>query len=216
MIALALAGVALSIAAIALVIAIEWLKRPRLEIVARHWQATLPVPWTFAAIEVRNRTMIAMLRWLLVRQAAQGCDVTVEFRTPGQPAIVVGPVIARWSAHPEPIRSVPVVDAKTGNIAFVSHYEQTMVPQTVRMDVPAGETGQEVGFAILRADGTAHAFGAESYGHADWKNNAWALNPQMYEVTVRVRGSGVSSTRRFSLNNLAPPNFAAFSALTEM
>jgi hypothetical protein len=216
MIVLTIVGVGLSIAAILLVASVEWLKRPRLEIVARHWQATLPVPWTFAAVEVRNLPVIRALGWLLVRQPAQGCEVTTEFRTPGLPAIVVGPVAARWSAQPEPIRSVPVLNAKTGAIAFVSHYDQTMVPQTLRMDVPAGGGGQEVGLAIQRPDGTAHAWEAESYAHADWKNPAWALGAQMYDVTVRVRGSGVSSSRRFSLNNLGPPNFAAFSALTAL
>lgn len=160
--------------------------------------------------------MIAALRWLLVRQAAQGCEVSVEFRMPGLPSIVIGPVAGRWSGQPEPIRSVPVLNPATGAVAFVSHYDQTMVPQTLRMDVPAGGGGQEVGLAILRPDGTAHAWGAESYAYPHWRNSAWALGAQMYELTVRVRGSGVLATRRFSLNNLAPPNFAAFSTLTPL
>jgi hypothetical protein len=93
------------------------------------------------------------------------------------------------------------------------HYDETLVPQTLRMDVPASDVGQEVAVAVLRSDGTAHAWGAESYAFPNWKNPNWDLKRKVYEVTVRVRASGLTASRRFRLDNLAS-DFAKFSALT--
>jgi hypothetical protein len=212
-------GVALAAAALAIIFIVEWLKRPRLEIAARPWRAPGPVPWVFAAVEIRNKPIFRPLRALLVRDSAKGCEVSLEFRTPGQKHLAISEVRARWSHQPEPIRSVPVATstasqpgASSPSVQFVPQYDPALVPQTLRFDVPAGDVGYEVGIAILRADGTAHAWGADSYAFQDWKNPAWALGRQIYEVTVRARASGITKTRRFRLNNLAP-NFATFSDL---
>ncbi len=214
-----IAAIVVGAAALLLVLVVEWLKRPRLQILPAYWRASLPVPWVFAAVQIRNRPLCRPLQTFLVRGSALGCEVTLEFRTPGQTQLAMPEVAARWSGQPEPIKSVPVVTsgsaAPTGaqvGVTYVTQYDPTLVPQTLRYDVPAAETGQEVAIAVLRSDGTAHAWGAESYGFPDWKNPQWQLNQQVYEVTVRAQASGLSTSRRFRLDNLAP-DFARFSKL---
>jgi hypothetical protein len=216
---MAILGIVLAAAALIIMFAVEWLKRPRLEIRAGLWRASLPVPWVFAAVEIRNRPLWRPLQAVLVRESALGCEVTLEFRVQGQKQLAIPEVAARWSGQPEPIRSVPVVTSPnvgmtTGqaNVTFVAHYDQTMVPQTLRFDVPAADVGQEVAIAMLRQDGTAHAWGAESYAFPEWKNPVWQLQRQVYEVTVGVQASGISKSRRFLLDNLAP-DFARFGGL---
>jgi hypothetical protein len=93
---------------------------------------------------------------------------------------------------------------------MVAQFDPTILPQTVRFDVPSTQDGQEVAIAVLRQDGTAHAWGAESYAFPEWKNPAWELKGQIYEVTVSARASGISKSRRFHLDNLVP-DFARFS-----
>jgi hypothetical protein len=215
---MAIAGILLAAVALVVAVGIEWLKRPHLEVRATQWQPKLPVPWVFAAVEVHNRPLMWPVRLLLTRNSAQGCEVTLEFRRQGQKALAIPEVAARWSGHPEPIKSEPVIKTSKSSgggaveVGFLLQYDPTMVPATLRFDVPAGEGGQEVAVAVLRDDGTAHAWGAESYAFPAWKNPNWALERQVYEVTVKVRASGIATSRRFVLDNLAP-DFARFSRL---
>jgi len=219
---MAIAGVVLAAAALFVMFAVEWLKRPRLEILPASWRASLPVPWVFAAVEIRNRPLWRPLQALLVRGSALGCEVILEFRTPGQKQLAIPEVAARWSGQPEPIKSVPVVTSPNvgsaggqADVTLVAQYDPTMVPQTLRFDVPAAKVGQEVAIAVLRNDGTAHAWGAESYAFPNWKNPAWELKRQVYEVTVSAQASGISTSRRFQLDNLAY-DFRRFGTLKQM
>jgi hypothetical protein len=169
-------------------------------------------------VEIHNRPLRWPLRLLVTRNSADGCEVTLEFRRQGEKALAISEVPARWSGHPQPIRSVPVIKTSESSgggaveVDFLPHYDPTMVPGTLRFDVPATEAGQEVALAVLREDGTAHAWGAESYAYPAWKNPNWALERRRYEVTVKVRASGISTSARFILDNLAS-DFARFSRL---
>jgi hypothetical protein len=202
---------ALAVFAIVLTISIEWLKRPKLKIKPMTWQASRPAPWTFAAVRIHNKPLPKLLRAIIVRSTAECCDVTLEFREPGRSHLAMPLVLARWSSHPEPLRSVQVSD-DTGTHSFSVQYDPTIVPATKRLDVPAGDGGEEVAIAVQRLDGSASAFGAESYAFPEWRNPDWELKRQIYEVTVRARASGVTKSRRFTLDNLAP-DFAKFSRL---
>jgi len=206
-----LVSLVLAVAAIGLTVSIELLKRPSLEVRAIIWQPREPVAWTFAAVRVFNRPLPGFLRTMIVRAPAQCCEVTLEFREPGRDYIVIPLVPARWSSQPEPLRSVMVTD-DGGSPSFVVQYDRTMVPQTKRLDLAAGEDGEEVAVAVQRADGSAHAFGAESYEFENWSNPNWELRRQVYEVTVHITASGLTHSRRFRLDNTAP-DFARFTAL---
>ena len=213
---MAIAGVVLAASALVLMVGVEWLKRPRLEILPTSWRASLPVPWVFAAVKIRNRPLWRPLQAVLVRNSALGCEVTLEIRVPGQTQLAIPEIAARWSGQPEPIRSVPMPapvspgGSGQSRVIMVAQYDPTMLPQTLRFDVPSTQDGQEIAIAVLRDDGTAHAWGAESYAFPGWKNPVWELDRQVYEVTVRAQASGISKSRRFRLDNLAP-DFARFS-----
>jgi hypothetical protein len=180
------ASLLLAIVAIVLTISIEWLRRPRLEVRTMTWQARQPVAWTFAAVRIHNNPLPGFLRRFVVRGTAECCEVTLEFREPGKNYLAIPVVPARWSSQPEPRRAVLIGDVG-GQPSFALQYDPTIVPGTKRLDLPAGDNGEEVAIAVLRLDGSASGFGAESYEFLDWKNPDWELKRQVYEVTVCVR-----------------------------
>ncbi len=210
LVSLVLSAIAIVVAVI-LVLLVEWLKRPRPQIVPVIWQPERAVQWTFAAVKIYNRPLRWPLGALLLRSIATACEVSVEFRIPGGGELVMPPVAAGWSSQPEPLRSV-LLPGSGGNPSFTLQYDSSMLPARRRLDIPAGSDGHEVAIAVLRSDGTAHAFGAESYAHAAWKHPDWELRRQVYEVTVRAQASGVTTSGRFTLNYLAP-DFATFTRL---
>jgi len=135
----------------------------------------------------------------------------MEFREAGRDHLALPVVPGRWSSHPEPVRSVLVKDEADAP-SFVVQYDPTLTPQTRRLDVAAGDTGEEVAVAILRADGTAHAWGAESYAFPGCSNPDWELKRLIYDVRVSVTASGISKNRTVRLDNLTV-DFAQFSRL---
>lgn len=209
--AIAIASLVVALAAVAIYFIAEWLKRPRLEVVPRTWQAKVPTGFTFAAVEVRNRPLPHLVRSILLRGSATGCEVTLEFREPGTKHLAIPRVPARWSSQPEPFRLVPTQGSPQPQYSV--QFDPTIVPQTLRLDVPAADVGYEVAVAMLTLDdGKAYAWGAESYGFPASKNPAWELKRQVYEVKVIATASGVAKSRRFLLDNLEP-DFAKFSRL---
>lgn len=205
------AGVALAVVAIVLAVSIEWMRRPSLDIKADNWRARGPVPWTFATVRVYNRPLPKPFSALIVRGTAECCEVTLEFREPGKSYLSLPQVPARWSSHPEPLRSIAIID-ENGVPSMSTQYDPTVMTSTKRLDIPASDGGEEVAIAFLTSDGAAAAFGAESYAFPGWMNPDWRLERRVYEVSVYVRGSGVSKKRRFSLDNLAV-DFARFAML---
>lgn len=154
-------GVAALVAAFVVPISIEWLKRPRLEIVPSPWLAAGPVVWTFATVRIRNKPLRGPFRKTLSRDAAQGCTVLVGWFGWASGERVMPPVPGRWSSHPEPLRSVPSPPADpaaySGGTAilnpnyrpFTEVYDPTLVRR--EHDVAASEGGEEVAVAILLA-----------------------------------------------------------------
>jgi hypothetical protein len=69
------------------------------------------------------------------------------------------------------------------------------------MDVAPNGHGEEVAVAVLKVDGKAFAWGAESYAYPGWENPEWSLLRGEYEVTIRAEAAGVNATKRFKLNN---------------
>ncbi len=202
----------IAIAALLLPVAIEALKRPRIEVIAHDWRGQTSTPWHFATAHVRNRALHSALARLLVRQSATAATATIEFRKGG--AKVLPEIAGRWSSRPEPLRfemvddqGIAVVAAKSGQQAPPITrvvYDLTLVPATLTLDLAPGKW-EEVAVAILHDGGDAYAFGAESYGYGPppFSNPAWKLDRAEYDVTVTVQSSGVSATRTFKLDNLA-------------
>jgi hypothetical protein len=178
-----------------------------------------PAAWTFAAVQVRNKPITAPLARRLMRQAAQGCVVDIDFFRWGTEDKVFSTVPGRWSSHPQPIRSVPSPSALadpfipgppvTGGTAstmsyrpdpgFSLVYDPTLDPR--QHDVAVSQAGEEVAVAILRA-GEAFAFSTESYDHNAWvtQHGVWnaAHTALLYafaaQTSSRKRRSGWSTS----------------------
>jgi len=66
---------------------IERLKKPRLEIKPVTWQPSGPLPpMTFASAQVLNKPLPGPLAKILNRDAAESCEVTIDFFTWGDEA----------------------------------------------------------------------------------------------------------------------------------
>lgn len=114
--------IGLAVAALALPIAIEGLKRPRVEIVSHDWHGQTNTPWHFATAYIRNRPLHPLLARVLVRQSATAATATIEFRKAGQK--VLPEIAGRWSSRPEPIQMIPVAQGQT----VIVQYDPAMVP----------------------------------------------------------------------------------------
>jgi hypothetical protein len=145
--------------------------------------------------------------------------VTLHFRRLGEAGRALPAIQARWSSAPEPVRRQPIgsgtgpvrsIDEWSRGLSFVDVYDPALSAASLRQDISAGEDGEEIAVAILKEDGSAYAWGAESYRFEGWANPAWKLEDQTeYEVTIRVEGSGVGLERRFRLPFLSD-DFAEF------
>jgi hypothetical protein len=219
---LAIVGLALACAAILLTVAIEWLKRPRLEIRPSVFRPSGPTEWTFAAVQIFNDPRLPIVfRRFITRQSADACEVWIEFRRAGEPGLALPRVPGRWSSQPEPIRREPVVlpaapvdpnapDAPQGpRIQMIAAYDQGLASGSRRLSVAASESGEEVAVAILRSDGQAFAFGAEAYGYSGWAHPEWELPRATYDVRVTAIASGTRVSRDFQLPVLSA-DFAQF------
>jgi hypothetical protein len=93
-------------------VAIERLKKPRLEIVPVAWEPLGPVyPMTFASAKIMNKPLPRPLPSILNQHAAEACEVTITFHTWGNRESrrrVFAPINGRWDNLPEPINYFPV------------------------------------------------------------------------------------------------------------
>lgn len=205
-------GVILAVAAIALTLALEWLKRPRLEIRAKRWTADGPVPWHFACVEIVNQPLSRWFGSLLTRASAAGCTVAIEFRRVGSDELALPPLVGRWSGQPEPLRVEPIKDA-AGAVELIQMVDPTLIPAAARIDVAPGTQGEEVAVAVLRNDGHAYGWSTTSYLHPEWRNPEWELDRGEYDVLVRAEAGGVMASTTLRLSFLTS-SFGAFK-LTE-
>ncbi len=201
---MAIAGVilgALGALGLVLTLVIGWLRRPRLRVAAATWQPSGPTPWWFAVAHVSNRPLPAILRSVLVRQSAAGCEITLRFREAGQDMPSLPDVAARWSANREPITLIPA-STSAGAISYAGTYDPTLVPETLRFDVPPSGVGFEVAAAIIRQnDSKAFIFGAESYAHPTFGNPAWELARKIYDVDIIATSAGITAVGQLRLDN---------------
>lgn len=125
-------------------------------------------------------------RWLL-RNTANGCKVDITFRSRSDGKAT--PMPGRWSAAPQPLT--------------LGVFDNEMVPQSLRFDLPPDEQGEVVAIAIKR-DGNASAFGFTSYSYADPRTLSLpglALPDEEYDVEVRAHAGPVEARRSFVLKN---------------
>ncbi len=144
--------------------------------------------------------------------------MTLEFRESGKKDLVLPEVPARWSSRPEPLRTDyvdpdPSLGLPKGAQLVRRTPDPALVPQTLVLDLPASGRWEEVAVAVLKADGEAYAWGAESYLFSGWRNPVWRLQRGTYDVTVRLEASGATTASCFKLDNLTT-DFARFELRT--
>jgi len=212
-------AVSLATVALLLTLGIEWLKRPRLEIVPSPFSPSGPISFTFAAVQVKNKPLQPPGRWILSRSSADGCRVTLDFLRWGSGDRAIPAVPGRWSSHPEPVRSIPIAHPPqppqagkwTVVATFEAQYDPSLDPR--ENDVRAADAGEEVAVAILTDEG-AFAWGTESYNYDGWAKPEWELKHGTYKVVVAVEGSSVSKRAEFKLEYL-DEDFGKFRLQTE-
>jgi len=195
-------GIALGAAAIVLTVGVEALKRPRLQIQANEWRPAGPVGWTLAEAHVRVRPLPRWLQTVLVRGTAANCTARITFKQNGQQ--VLPTIDGRWSGRPQPIKRDHYPSVGT----VYAQFDPEQVPQSKSLDLVPGRL-EGIAVAVLRHDGTASMFGAESYaGGIGWKHPGWDMQHGVYDVELHVEGAGVS-TARFKLEFFSP-DFSQF------
>lgn len=175
-------------------VALALVRRPKIRFRPHDWTAAVPVEWQFAAAHLRNQEPQSWIP-LAGRDAALWCRGEIEFRQDGQ--LVVGPVPARWSARPEPLRHEPLSD-RSGRIIVVALAAPELVGASEEYDLPAGGRWEEIAVAVRRGD-EAYAWGSTSYFHDEWRNPEWELEPGIYEVKLMLTFSGGTAEQNFTL-----------------
>jgi hypothetical protein len=200
---------------------IEYLKRPKLEIVPGSWVPPGPAQWTFASVRIRNKQIagpVGRFR-LLPRDSAQACIVEIDYYRWDSREKVIPTVTGRWDSHPQPERRVPLDQTNTA-IGSAETDPGALQPSRLvydpSLDIPQHDitVGYDIGqvsVAILRND-EAFAFANESYAYIDNQMGKpeWKLAKGTYRIVITVRPSNAGELRRaFKLEYLTD-NFREF------
>lgn len=185
---------------------VEYIKRPRLDIRAATWSASGAVPFKFAVVHVFNAPIRGPLGRLLLRQRAEAARIRLEWYLNG--ALVIAPYDGRWSDTPEPFTFAPGA-VFPGGVETIPVFDVAKAMQSRLNSIAPGGDGSEVAVAVLRADGTAHAWGPESYEYDDWRKPEWELDRGDYELRVRVTAGGAEASKTLRVTFLSD-DFAAF------
>jgi hypothetical protein len=163
-----------------------------------------------------------VFRWLLTREAAQGCVVWINVFNWSTGERIMEPIPGRWSKSSQPLRSIPSpppqpVGSGAGTAIidpsyrpFSEAFDPTLIQR--EQDVPVTEGGEEVSVAILRA-GEAFVFTDSSYAYPAWGHPDLELKRGTYRIVVRARASSVVCEQAFKLEYLSD-DFARFQLST--
>lgn len=218
-------GVAGLVAAFGVPTAIEFLKRPLLEIV--------PAPWehpgagvrlmTFAAAEVRCKPRLAPFAFLT--RPADACRVSIDWWTLGEAGKVrkFATMPGRWDKHVEPLRVVPSHEVTFppgfeyygGTVPTTGPGAPILTPSTrlqydpdrinPEQTIAVGSDLGRVSVAVLRGR-DAFAFSDESYVFMDGglAKSEWKLElGKTYLVDIRAKGSNAEAKATFKLEYLS-------------
>lgn len=189
--------------AIVITIAVENLRRPKLELsieepphdgIYQHAPANV-----MRSLRVRlfNNPLPKWARWM-VRAPALQCRGTITFHHLDKRDLFDRGMAGRWCSSPEP---VPMQ-------GMTSHGEQFQIFDLVRLstesriDVYPGES--ELLDIAVRLDGDAECYGwnNDSYFCSPlWRNPNWKLDPGRYLVKVTITSSGQKCVGTFRLVN---------------
>lgn len=191
--ATALSIVGGGVIAIAVALAVEWGKRPRLAVELARRASDLR--WEILHVKVINKPVGGWPGHLVLRNDARGCRVRVKFLrrdVAGQSShrMEIG---GRWSATPQPLS---IVSTSHG---LGAAFDINKLPQTERFDLQPDEAGEAVAIAIKHTgDQEAYAFNSKSYAawaaRADFRHEPFKLGMGQYDVEVTASVGGIKPT----------------------
>lgn len=147
----------------------------------------------FYHVKVRNLPA----RWPLPgRRPAWSCKCNLEvFGADAQPCFP-GPLLARWTSHPEPV--FPIADQ--GRVVHIPDFAKMIAGRKVDVH---NHDDQQLSVALkFEGEAAIHLFTNESYLFPRWQNPAWRLEIGTYRLRVTAyyeRGRAVGD---FELANL--------------
>jgi hypothetical protein len=173
----------------------------------------------------------------LRRDAAEACEVFIEYYKLADGEKVLPTLPGRWDSHDEPRRLVPLglpggpaplgtpsagtaPTSQAATLGTASRHPEAHLTfgviydpslDTPQQDIAVGSDRGQVSVAILR-NGEAFAFANESYAHLanQLGNPAWKLDKGVYRIAIRVRPSNADEQQQdFKLEYLSD-NFAEF------
>ena len=212
-----MAGLILGLAGILLALAVpllvEYSRRPvlRIELGEDVTERGAEPRWRMVHVRVLNEPLAGWRgRWLL-RNAATSCRVTISFESGSSRSRVT--MAGRWAASAEPrsliggppevpIEYYNIDPARAGIPRIELPFDPTKVPQTLRLDLDADESGEPVPVAIkFGGDNDAYGFTSESYAYSDARMPELRLAGREYNVDVEARTGAIIARRRFRLRN---------------
>jgi len=203
---------------IATAIAIEYFRRPKLELCIERppldvlYRANAPArDARHLRLKLRNNSLPAVLRWMQ-RGAALQCRGEITFHHLDGQDVFGRKMTVRWASSPQPVAS-QVTDLR-GNVQFVIR-DFARTASDVRMDVYPGE--EEILDVAARFDGEPECYGwnDDAYSFA-WRNPNWKLPAGRYLVRVVISSSGQKCLGEFRVvNDVGRNDFRLESATSE-
>jgi len=192
-------------------IAIEYLRRPRLELSIEtppfDWTAQLGAPaqaMRSLRVNLSNKELSRWAKWM-VRSSALQCRAAVSFHHLDGQNVFGRLMDGRWAGSAQPV-PLPVIGPGGQQFQLIDYERLTLAS---RIDVYPGET--ELLDIAFRADNDVECFGWNNEAYFStpaWRNPRWRLPPGRYVVVVAVRSSGQKCVRSFRLiNDVARTDF---------
>jgi len=187
--------VAIAIVALVTPYILGWVRRPNLDIDVGDTTGE-GRPWRFLHLRISNKPLGRPWRWVERREPATGCHVSLSIFGLPNSDLLFGPLPARWSATPEPLRPTVVGDK------LVSVVEPPLVVAGERYSLDASDEGSTVAVAVKHdGEAEAYAFNGYSYYYPKWSNPDWQLPEGEYLVRATAVSGQESVTRELKLVN---------------
>jgi len=174
---------------------LAWVSKPKLDIEIGQPTGE-PKPWRFLHLIIYNRPIRGLLGSIIRRDTAVGCKVKLHFINSQTTEEQFRPILARWSAQPEPLRFYI-----ENNIPKTS-VETPLVDTGQSFSLDANEEGSDVAVAVKHeGNESAFAFNSYSYFYPKWAKPDWELPQGEYIVQATVMSGQLSRTKTFKLVN---------------
>jgi len=195
-----------AVIAIAIVVVVERLRRPSLQLnietppLDRKYANGPAKDARFVRVKLSNRLLPGWARWM-VRAPALQCRGTITFHHLDGQDVLGRAMVGRWASSPEP---VPIL-AMTSQGTQIQIFDPLRLTTESRVDVYPGES--ELLDIAVRLDEEEDCYGWNNetyFCHTPWRNPLWKLPRGRYLVRVEITSSGQKCTGVFRLINDVP------------